>query len=166
MIHPSLADHSPYELVFRRKPKLLFDLETDPGIKISGNYKEYYMQLGKRLQYLHKLLQASRMKRLALMNMDRDYFQFNSGDFVYIIAPLTSQLRTTSRKVMIKFVGSVAVYKIVDPHNYLLITLDRKLLRGLFEHERLKPAVIRTNQGNVNNLSKLRQVMALGLLEL
>ena len=29
------------------------------------------------------------------------------------------------------------------------MTLDGKILRGLFEHERLKPAVIRTSQGNV-----------------
>ena len=99
------------------------------------------------------------------MNKDRDYFQYNSRDLVYIISPLTSQLRTASRKVTIKYVGLLAVYKIVDPHNYLLITLDGKLLRGLFEHESLKPAVIRTNQGNMTNLSKLRQVMALGLLE-
>ena len=40
------------------------------------------------------------------------------------------------------------------------MTLDGKLLRGLFEHERLKPAVIRMNQGNVTNLSKLKQVMS------
>ena len=66
---------------------------------------------------------------------------------------------------MIKHAGPHAIYKIVDPHNYLLITLDGKLLRGLFEHERLKPAAIRTNQGNVTNLSKLKQIMALGLLE-
>ena len=84
---------------------------------------------------------------------------------MYIISPLTSQLRTASRKVTVKYVGPLAVYKIVDPHNYILITLDGKLLRGLFEHERLKPAAIKTNHGNVNNLSKLRQVMALGLLE-
>ena len=58
----------------------------------------------------------------------------------------------------------LAVYRIVNPHNYLLITLERKLLRGLFEHERLKPAVIKTNQGNVTNLSKLKQVMSSGLL--
>ena len=62
-----------------------------------------------------------------------------------------------SRRVSIKYVGPLAVYKIVDPHNYLLITLDGKLFRGLFEHERLKPAVIRTNQGNVTNLSKLKK---------
>ena len=99
------------------------------------------------------------------MNKDRDYFQYNGGDLVYIISPLTRQLRTASRKITIQYVGPLTFYKIVDPHNYLLITLDGKLLRGLFEHERLKPAVIRTNHGNVTNLSKLRQVMALGLLE-
>ena len=104
------------------------------------------------------------MKRLALHNKDRDNFQYNSGDLVYIIFSLTSQLRTASRKVSIKYVGPLAVYKIVDPHTYLLMTLDRKLLRGLLEHERLKPAVIRTNQGNVMNLSKLKQVMSSGLL--
>ena len=51
------------------------------------------------------------------------------------------------------------IYKIIDPHNYLLMTLDRVMLRGIFEHERLKPAIIRTNQGNVNNLAKLKQIM-------
>ena len=39
------------------------------------------------------------------------------------------------------------------------MTLDGVMLRGIFEHERLKPAIIRTNQGNVNNLAELRQVM-------
>ena len=161
---PNLANHSPYELVFGRKPKLLLDLETDPDVRVSGTHREYLLHLRKRLEYLHKLLQEFRMKRLALLNKDRDDFQYNSGDLVYIISPLTSQLRTSSRKVSIKYVGPLAVYKLVDPHNYLLMTLDGKLLRGLFEHERLKPAVIRTNQGNVTNLAKLKQVMSSGLL--
>ena len=149
----NLANHSPYELVFERKPTLLLDLEMDPDVRVSGTYREYFLQLRKRLGYLHKLLQDFWMKRLALINKDGEYFRYNSGHLVYIISPLTSQLRTTSRKVSIRYVGSSAVYKIVDPHNYLLITLDGKLLRGLFKHERLKPAVIRTNQGNVTNLS-------------
>ena len=55
------------------------------------------------------------------------------------------------------------VYKIIDPHNYLLMTLDGEILRGIFEHERLKPAIIRTNQGNVQNLADLRQVISTGL---
>ena len=104
------------------------------------------------------------MKRLALLNKDKRRFSVQQWRFSLHYFALTSQLMTASRKVSIKYVGPLAVYKIVDPHNYLLITLDGKLLRGLFKHERLKPAVIRTNQGNVTNLSKLKQVMSSRLL--
>ena len=91
-----------------------------------------------------------------MINKDRASFQYKSGDLVYIICPLTSQLDMASCKVTIKYVGPVVIYKIIDPHNYLLRTLDGKILRGLFEHERLKPTNIRTNQGNVQNLVQLR----------
>ena len=53
---PNLANYSPYELVFGRKPKLLLDLEMDQDVKVSGTYREYFLQLRKRLAYLHKLL--------------------------------------------------------------------------------------------------------------
>ena len=43
------------------------------------------------------------------------------------------------------------------------MTLSGKILRGLFEHETLKPANIRTNQGNVQDLAQLKQVMNAGL---
>ena len=132
---PNLANHSPYELVFGRKPKLLFDLETNPDIKISRSYKEYYTLLNKLLQSLYNVLQEAKTKRLALMNKGRDYFQYNSGDLVYMISPLMSQLRTASRKIALKYVGPLTIYDIIDPHNYLLITLNGKLLRGLYEHE-------------------------------
>ena len=77
------------------------------------------------------------------------------------MSPLTTQLRTNSRKVSIKYVGPLVVYRIVDPHNYLLMTIDGQLLRGLFEHERLKPAMINTDQGNVKTLSTLKKAMNL-----
>ena len=68
-------------------------------------------------------------------------FNTIAGDLVYITSPLTSQLCRVSRKIMIKYIGPIIVYKIIDLHNYLLMMLDGKLLRGLFEHERLKPAI-------------------------
>ena len=86
-----------------------------------------------------------------MINKDRENFQYRGGDLVYIISLLTSQLRTASQKITIKYVGPVVVYKIIDPHNYLLMTLDGKILRGIFEHEMLKPTIIRNNQGNVQN---------------
>ena len=146
---PNLANYSPYELVFSRKPKLLLNLEMTHDIKVSGTLQDYYNMLNKRLQYLHNLLQDFKSKRLAMINKDRNFFQNNSGDLVYIISWLTSQLCTTCRKVAIKYVGQLVIYKIIDPHNYLLMILDGKILRGLFEHERLKPANIRTSQGNM-----------------
>ena len=43
------------------------------------------------------------------------------------------------------------------------MTLDGKILRGLFEHERLNPTIIRTSQGSVQNLVQLRLIMNIGL---
>ena len=63
-----------------------------------------------------------------MINKNHKYIQYTSGDLVYIISPLTSQLRTSSRKVAIKYVGPLVIYKIVDPHNYLLMILDGKML--------------------------------------
>ena len=63
---------------------------------------------------------------------------------------------------MIKYVGCIIVYKIIDPHYYLLMMLDGKLLRGLFKHERLKPAILRTSEGNITNLVKFKQLFNTG----
>ena len=79
-----------------------------------------------------------------MVNKNREKFQYRGGDLVYIISPLTSQLRTNSQKIAVKYVGPIVIYKIVDPHNYLLMTLDRIILKGIFKHKRLKPIIIRT----------------------
>ena len=65
------------------------------------------------------------------------FFQYNSGNLVYIISPLTSQLWRASRNVMI--------------------------CKELFKHERLKPAILRISEGNINNLVKLEQIINVGL---
>ena len=68
---PNLGNYSLYELVFGRKPILLLGLETNPDMKVSRTYKDYYTLLNKRHKYLHKLLQDFRPKRLAVINKDR-----------------------------------------------------------------------------------------------
>ena len=93
-----------------------------------------------------------------MINKDRDFFQYNSRDLVYIISLLTSQLDIVSRKVMIKYVALVAIFKIIDPNNYLLMTLDGRILRGLFEHETMEPANIRTNQRNEHRVQDLKLI--------
>ena len=39
---PSLGNYSPYELPFGRKPKLLLNVESNPDIKVSRSFREYY----------------------------------------------------------------------------------------------------------------------------
>ena len=115
--------------------------------------------LNKRLKYLHDIAFNFKSKRLAMINRGRAFFQYKGRDLVYIISPLTFQLCTASHKVTIKHVGPVVIYKIIDPHNYLLMTLDVRILRGLFGHERLKSTNIRTSQGNGQDLAQLKQIM-------
>ena len=94
-----------------------------------------------------------------MINKNRENFQYRGGDLIYIISPLTSQLRTNSQKIAVKYVGPVVIYRIVDLHNYLLMMLDGIILKGIFECKRLKPTVIRTSQGNVQHLAELKQIM-------
>ena len=124
--------------VFGRKHKILLNLETMPDIKVSGTFKDYHELLNKRLQYFHEVFQNLKSKRIAIINKDRTFFQYNSRDLVYIISPLTSQLCMASRKTMIKYVGPIVIYKIIDPHNYLLMRLDVKLFKRLIRTSKIK----------------------------
>ena len=158
-----LGNYSPYELTYGRKPRPLLNLDSNSHIKFSGTIKGYSDFLNKRLKYLHGILSNFKSQMLAMINKDRAFFQYKGGDLVYIISPLTSQIHTASCKVAIKYVGLVVIYEIVDPHNYLLMTLDGTILRGLFEHTILKPTNIRVSQGNIQNLTQVKQIMNAGL---
>ena len=157
--YPNLVNYSQYDLMFVGKPKIMIDLESNPDIKVSSSFIEYYELLNKRIKYLQDILFNFKSRRIAMINEDRGFFWYKGGNLVYFISLLTSQLHTGSCKVAIKYVGPVVIYKIIDPHNYLVMTIDGKILRGVFEHIRLKPAIIKTNQGNVQNLTELRQIM-------
>ena len=45
---PNLGNYSPYKLTFGRKPKALVNLESNPDIKVSKTFKEYYELLNKK----------------------------------------------------------------------------------------------------------------------
>ena len=97
-----------------------------------------------------------------MINIEQNIFKYNSRDLVYIIFPNHESIVHSFKKSHGKVCRTSGVYKIIDPPNYLWITLDGKMLRGLFEHQRLKSANIRTNEGNAQNLAQLKQVMNVG----
>ena len=91
---PHLGNYSPYELTYGRKPRPLLNLDSNPDIKVSGAFREYYELWNKRLKYIHEILLNFKSKRLGIINKDRAFFQYKGRDLVYIISPLTSQLCT------------------------------------------------------------------------
>ena len=78
---PNLANYSLYELVFRRKRKILLNLNTTPDISVRP-LQGYHELLNKRLKYFHELLQNFNSKGEAMINKDRAFFQYNSRDLV------------------------------------------------------------------------------------
>ena len=87
----NLGNYSPYELTFGRKPRPLINVDSNPDIKVSGTFREYYELLNKRIKFLQDILFNFKSKRLAMINKDRAFFQYKSGDLIHIISPLTSQ---------------------------------------------------------------------------
>ena len=81
----NIGNYSPYELTFGRKPKLLLNIETNPDIKVSRNFRKYYELLNKRNKYLQDIFNF-RSWKLAMINKNRENFQYRGGDLVYIIS--------------------------------------------------------------------------------
>ena len=84
---PNLGNFRPYQLTFGRRPKTLINLESNPDIKVSRTFREYYELLNKKIKYLQDILFNFKSKRLAMINKDRAFFQNKSGDLIYIISP-------------------------------------------------------------------------------
>ena len=59
---PNLGNYSPYELTFGRKPKALINLGSNPDVKVSKTFKEYYELFNKKIWYLQKFLLISNQK--------------------------------------------------------------------------------------------------------
>ena len=76
---------------------MLTDLERDANVKGLGTYKEYYELLNEYLEYLHKLLLAFKIKKLSMLNKEKEFFQYTSGDLVYI-SFLKNKIRTLAEK--------------------------------------------------------------------
>ena len=61
------------------------------------------------------MLFVFKMCKHSELNKGKEIFQEKSRNLAYIIiSPFTSQLRTSSRKVSVKYVGPVVVYQNID----------------------------------------------------
>ena len=62
---PNLGNYSPYQLMFGTKPRPLINLDSNPDIKASGTFREYYEFLNKRIKYLQDILLNFKSKKVS-----------------------------------------------------------------------------------------------------
>ena len=69
-----------------------------PDIKVLGTFKDYHKLLNQRLKYLHKRLQNFKSTRIAMMNKDQAFFQYNSRDLIYVIFSINKSTMYSLKK--------------------------------------------------------------------
>ena len=106
---PNLDGFCPFELVFGRKPRIVPILEVTPPVPVTGTFKDAYDLLNKRLIYFREMLIKFRDKRFEVMNRDREFQGYTSGQLVYLFCPSNSTLTTNIRKFTCQFVGPLAI---------------------------------------------------------
>ena len=161
---PNLDSFCPFELVFGRKPRIVPIPEVTPPVPVTGTFKDAYDLLNKRLKYFRQMLIKFRDKRFEIMNRDREFHGYTSGQLVYLFCPSKSTLTTNRRKFTCHFVGPLAIWKCFSPTQFVLISLDGVVYPYLVEETRLKQGVIRTTKGNVFTLPALRQMVKSGYM--
>ena len=161
---PNLDGFSPFELVFGRKPRIVPILEITPPVPVTGTYKEAFTLLNKKLRYFREMLVKFRDRRFEIMNRDREFHGYTSGQIVYLFCPSNSTLTSNRRKFTCQFVGPLAIWKCFSPTQFVLMSLDGVVYPYLVEESRLKPGVIRTTKGNVFTLPALRQMVKSGYM--
>ena len=98
---PNLGNYSLYELTHGRKPRPILNLDSNPDIKVSGMFKEYYYLLNKRLKYLHDILLNFKSKRAAMTNKDRAFFQYKVEIWFTSDHPLLGNCTQHHRKLQL-----------------------------------------------------------------
>ena len=156
---PNLAGYSPFEMVFNRKPYINPSIELKPCAPILATYRDYKKSLDRSSSRLLKCLHKFWDSRHDLQNKDKDLHGFQTGEIVYLYLPSGAALQTGTRKIRCKFVGPLVIKETISPTQFRLKSLDGEVFKRLVEETRLKPGVIRTSLGNVNNIKDLRKVV-------
>ena len=141
------------------------DLEVQADIVVSGTLCTYYEKLKKNLQYLCSRLHRFRSQRNDLLNRNRKYHAYQSGQKVYMYQAKGTIVHTGSRKIACYYVGPLVMYmyKAIGPIQFLLMSLDGVVYPHLVEETRLKLGAIWITKGSVYTLTQLRQVLSTGV---
>ncbi len=163
---PYLGDNCPYYLVYLREPPNLTNLDFKPGKGVSNSYEEYVEHLKHKFDHISKsMLQLQRIhqekQNVKVSNKLSKSPTYGQGMLVYLFKPSSSSLHGNSRKITAKWVGPLVIYEVLDFSHVILSTLDGKILRDVYNINRLKPAFIHASgeKKNITHIQRLKEVL-------
>ena len=166
----ALQGLSPFELVFARKPRQLSSFELPKLSSFPLEYREFFRLLLERAQMYRNMdlewrtLQALELRDKNKMLTNIEMYQPN--DLVYLLAPYSSSLQSSTQKFRQDYVGPLAIDTKLDDTHYLLKDITGRTLPGDFHINRIKRAKEVTPDGLADTYEQLRSQIGLPTVEI
>jgi hypothetical protein len=159
---------SPYEMVFLHEPPDLHDFTINPELEGKTLSKQEYKDTLKARFLLMKSIIKERKEmevnsqRIKETRKHPDAKGFTVDDIVYLIAPTSSNLQTTSRKLKKEWIGPLRIQDVLDNSHYLVSDLSGNILPIIIHEKRLKQYHInmgKIQEGKLVTLSNSKDLM-------
>ena len=164
----ALNGFSPFQLVFICDPPDLTSLSFPKIDTIPVVYREYYNLLLARAQMVGRLLLEWRTQQaLEFENRNRQFTKeeiFEYNQMVYLLAPHSSALQTSTMKFRQDFIGPLFIDITLDKTHYRLKDATDMLLDGMYHVNHIKKGSVCTLQGIVNTFDDYKKVLKNTLL--
>lgn len=162
-----LAGQSPFYLVFLREPRDLSGLNIKPVAGLCSSHEQYVEHMKEKFQSVSKMMLSLQKDKQRTQNEKISQKLsscpvYEKGQLVMLHKPTSSSLTPNSKKFTASYIGPLVVNSVLDRTHYVLEDLEGRVLREIFNYNRLKPAFMRaTDNHNVSNLQQLRKVLQL-----
>ena len=157
----ALNGFSPFQLVFIHDPPDLTSLSFPKIDTIPVVYREYYNLLLARAKMVGRLLLNWRTQQaLEFENRNRQFTKeenFEDDQMVYLLAPYSSALQTSTTKFRQDFFGPLFIDTTLDKTHYRLKDAMGLLLDGTYHVNCIKRHSVCTPQGIVNTYNDYKK---------
>ena len=162
-VSEALNGFSSFQLVFVHDPPDLTSLSFPKIDTIPVTYREYYNLLLARAQMVGRLLlEWSTQQALEIQNRNRQFTKekiFKNDQMVYLLAPHSSALQTSTTKFGQDFIGPLFIDTTLDKTHYRLKDATGLLFDGKYHVNHVKRGSACTSQGIVNTFDYYEKVL-------
>ena len=167
-VSEALNGFSPFQLVFVCDPLDLTSLSFPKIDTIPVTYREYYNLLLARAQMVGRLLLEWRTQQaLEFETKNRQFTKeetFEDNQMVYLLAPHSSALQTSTVKFRQDFTGPLFIDTALDKTHYRLKDATGLLLDGMYHVNHIKKGSACISQGIVNTFDDYKKALKNTLL--